>query len=129
ERVRATNAPPVRKAHFDQGDGIVLDGHFPEVSGDGEIYSVRRTKLDSLLVDAAEEAGAQVRQGFVVEDVLIDDGQAIGIRGRGRDATAIEERGRIVIGADGHRSMVARVLGAQIYQRKPVLSCAYYAYF
>jgi len=129
ERVRATNAPAVRSVHFDQGDGLVLDGHLPEVGGAGEMYSVRRTRLDSILVDAAAEAGAEVRQGFGVDDLVIDDGRVVGIRGRERGGAMVEERARIVVGADGHHSLVANTVQAPQYRKKPVLTCAYYAYF
>ena len=84
--------------HFDQGGDLVLDGNFPD---GGEIYSVRRTRLDTLLVEAAADAGAEVRQNFRVDDVLIEDGVVVGIRGAGRDGAAVVERARIVVGADG----------------------------
>ena len=36
-------------------------------------YAPRRTVLDKLLVDAAAEAGAEVREGFTVEEVVVDE--------------------------------------------------------
>jgi hypothetical protein len=41
-------------------------------------YCPRRTILDKLLVDAAAQSGAEVREGFAVEAVLIEDGRAVG---------------------------------------------------
>jgi flavin-dependent dehydrogenase len=49
-------------------------------------YGPRRTTLDKILVDAAVESGAELREGFSVVDYLFRDGQAVGIRGRGPDA-------------------------------------------
>ena len=37
--------------------------------------------LDTLLVDAAGAAGAEVREGFTVDEILIDDGQVSGYPG------------------------------------------------
>ena len=41
----------------------------------------------------------------------------------------IEERARIVIGADGVNSFVARALRAPEYDCRPVAACGYYSYF
>ena len=51
-------------------------------------YCPRRTVLDKLLVDAAAEAGAEVREGFTVEEVLIEDGRVVGIKGRSKGGDA-----------------------------------------
>ena len=91
-------------------------------------YAPRRTVLDKLLVDAASEAGAEVREGFTVDDVLIEDGCAIGIRGRRKGEPAVTERARVVVGADGHHSLVARRVGAEQYNEKPPLQVSYYTY-
>ena len=37
--------------------------------------------LDKLLVDGAAESGAEVREEFTVEEVLVEDGRVVGIRG------------------------------------------------
>jgi flavin-dependent dehydrogenase len=47
-------------------------------------FCPRRTVLDKILVDAAAEAGAEIREGFAVEEILIEDGRAIGIKGRSK---------------------------------------------
>jgi 2-polyprenyl-6-methoxyphenol hydroxylase-like FAD-dependent oxidoreductase len=125
DRIRATNAPPVRRVHFDQGGGVVLDGTWPS----SEVYCVRRTKLDQVLLEAAQEAGAEVRQEFSVEELLVEDGVVTGIHGTRRDGTWLDERARLVVGADGKHSRVARAVDAPIYHDKGPLTCCYYAYF
>ena len=47
-------------------------------------YCARRTVLDKLLVDAAAEAGAEIREGFTVEGIVIEDGRVVGIKGRAK---------------------------------------------
>ena len=54
--------------------------------------------LDTLLVNAAAESGADVREAFTVDDLLVADDTVIGIRGYARGMKPIEERARIVIG-------------------------------
>jgi flavin-dependent dehydrogenase len=52
-----------------------------------------------------------------------------GIRGRPASGAEIAEQARIVIGADGRNSFVAKAVGAAEYNTRPVLTCACYAYW
>jgi flavin-dependent dehydrogenase len=52
-----------------------------------------------------------------------------GIRGRTKGGVEITEPARIVIGADGRDSLVAREAGAEEYNVRPVLTCVCYAYW
>jgi 2-polyprenyl-6-methoxyphenol hydroxylase-like FAD-dependent oxidoreductase len=79
-------------------------------------------------VDAAVEAGAEVREGFVVDEILIEHERVVGIRGRSGTNT-ITERAPVVIGADGRYSLVAQAVGAESYNEKPPLLAAYYTYW
>jgi 2-polyprenyl-6-methoxyphenol hydroxylase-like FAD-dependent oxidoreductase len=105
-----------------------LRGTIPDANDGAGGFCPRRTILDSLLVNAAAEAGAEVRESFVVDDLVMADGTVVGIRGRGAGA-AVEERARVVIGADGVNSIVARAVRAPEYDGRPVAACAYYSYF
>ncbi len=51
--------------------------------------------LDKILVDAAARAGAEVREGFAVEDLVVEDGAVVGIRGRDQSGARIVERARV----------------------------------
>ena len=81
DAVVASGAPPARQVRFDVGP-VVLQGHFPTFQGVDAVYSPRRTVLDALLVDAARAAGAEVRENFIVDEVMLEGGHATGIRGR-----------------------------------------------
>ena len=80
-------------------------------------------------MNAAAEAGVDVREGFTVDELLLTDDTVVGVRGHGRDARPVEERARVVIGADGVNSFVARSVRAAEYDVRPVAACGYYSYF
>jgi flavin-dependent dehydrogenase len=126
--VLATNCPSVRTIGLDLGD-FQLTGELPAFDGMAMMCAPRRTVLDKILLDAAAEAGAEVREGFSVTGLLTSDGGVTGIRGHRRGGTEIEEQARIVIGADGRNSLVAKTVKAAEYNVRPVLTCAYYAYW
>ncbi|WUL10077.1 FAD-dependent monooxygenase [Streptomyces sp. NBC_00354] len=85
---------------------------------------LRRTVLDEILVEAAEASGAEVRQGFTVEDLVIEGDTVTGIRGHGAAGSGATEYARVVIGADGIHSLVAKAVGAAAYAEKPKLQCS-----
>jgi 2-polyprenyl-6-methoxyphenol hydroxylase-like FAD-dependent oxidoreductase len=128
-KVAASNCPPVRQLTFDAGS-VVLRGSPAPADGVADGFAPRRTILDKILVDAAVEAGAELREHFTVEGLVTDGGRVTGIRGRDHSgAKAVTERAAIVIGADGVRSLVARAADAPAYHERPSLTCAYYAYW
>jgi 2-polyprenyl-6-methoxyphenol hydroxylase-like FAD-dependent oxidoreductase len=129
ERLAATGVPPIcRPITFDVGP-FALRGTIPDANDGRGGFCPRRTVLDHLLVAAAADAGVEVREGFTVDELLVSDRTVGGIRGHGRGARGVEERARIVIGADGVHSFVARTVGAGEYDARPVAACGYYSYF
>jgi flavin-dependent dehydrogenase len=128
DAIAATNCPPVTRYTFDFGF-FTISGT-PAPSDDVcEAYSPRRYLLDPILLDAAGAAGVEVRQGFSVDEILVDDGAVVGIRGTTADGTAVTERAAVVIGADGRRSTVAKAVKPEQYNEKPNLAAVYYAYW
>jgi flavin-dependent dehydrogenase len=85
--------------------------------------------LDKILIDAAAAAGVDVRERFTVDDLVIDGKSVTGVRGHAAGGGTVTEEARIVIGADGLHSRVARRVGAPAYDDRPVFTCAYYAYW
>lgn len=129
DRLEATGCPPIaRRLLFDVGP-FALKGGVTDTNGGRGGFCPRRTVLDKLLVDAAVEAGAELREGFTVETLQWDGDRVAGVRGHRRTGGAIEERARIVIGADGMHSLVARSVAAPEYESKPPLTANYYSYF
>ena len=87
--------------------GAGVTGRFETFS-----YALPRTRFDMILRGAAEVAGAEVREGVKVEEVLYESGAVSGVvtreMGSGKRDTY---RAAITVGADGLRSIVARRLG------------------
>jgi len=128
DRVVATGCPPVGRYAFDFGPITVAGA--PGDADSPYAYAPRRTLLDKILVAAAAAAGAEVREGFGVEEVLVDDdGRVTGIRGHDRGGRSVVERARVVVGADGRNSTVAKALRPAAYEERPPLTVAYYSYW
>lgn len=126
--ITATGCPPVDRHAFDFGPFTIAGTPRP-CDGNSTAYAPRRTVLDAILVDAASEAGAEIREGFTVEEVLVEDGVVVGIRGHDTGGASLVERATVVIGADGRNSHVARAVNPEQYQDKPMLQWAYYTYW
>ncbi|MHB8695893.1 MAG: NAD(P)/FAD-dependent oxidoreductase, partial [Solirubrobacteraceae bacterium] len=93
--------------------GVELLGSYRPVDGFAVGSCVRRPGLDKALVDTARAAGAEVRERARVTELLRDgSGRVVGVRweqvegGGGGEISA-----RLVVGADGRRSAVARLVG------------------
>jgi flavin-dependent dehydrogenase/ubiquinone/menaquinone biosynthesis C-methylase UbiE len=127
-KLEAFNCPPIRKFTIDFGE-FALAGIPPPVNGIEAGYCPRRRLLDKMLVDAAVSAGAELREDFTVQDVVFDADRVVGIRGHASEGASIVETARVVIGADGLHSRVARAVSAKEYWTRPTLECAYYTYW
>ena len=122
-RLTATGCPPIHTYALDFGP-FTISGS-PGTDEAPVAYCARRTVLDKLLVDAAVEAGAEVREGFTVEEVLIEDGRVMGIKGRSTGGEPVTERATVVVGADGRYSVVAQTVRPEQYYEKPLLLAGY----
>jgi 2-polyprenyl-6-methoxyphenol hydroxylase-like FAD-dependent oxidoreductase len=127
DKLVASGCPPIRAYAFDFGP-FTLEGA-PGTDDSPVAYCPRRIVLDKLLVDAAVDAGAELREGFTVDGFLIEDGVVRGVHGHGRDGRRVEERARVVAGADGRHSALAAAVHAPMYDERPPLLAAYYTYW
>jgi flavin-dependent dehydrogenase len=128
EEVRASNCPPLTEMSFDVGP-FALTGSPSPAEDVAEAFSPRRQVLDDILVRAAVSAGAELREGFTVREVTFDEHGVNGITGITRNGTLVTERARIIIGADGKHSVVAKSVAAPVYNERPKLTCNYYSYW
>ncbi|MFJ3821061.1 FAD-dependent oxidoreductase [Streptomyces nodosus] len=128
DAVRASGCPPLDRVSYDVA-GIRLEGCSRGVEGQRAGFAPRRHILDALLVEAAAAAGAEVRDRCRVTGLLRDErGRVVGVEGS-HGGRAFTERARLVIGADGMRSTVARLAQAPYTVSDPRLTCAYYTYW
>jgi menaquinone-9 beta-reductase len=72
--------------------------------------AIPRATLDHVLVEAAARAGARLVEGYRVEQLQMERAAVVGVRGRVGN-TPLAVPARLVVGADGLHSVVARALG------------------
>jgi menaquinone-9 beta-reductase len=129
DRVREAGTPPVRRVTFRYPDEIVAVD-LPSSDGVDALFAPRRTVLDRILVDAARESGARIAFGVSVESLQHDSaGRVTGVIARDAAGHTFSLRARMVIGADGFRSLVARQAGAEITRSSKVEGAVLFAYF
>jgi geranylgeranyl reductase family protein len=106
--VSALAPHPLRGMAVTAPDGTCFRGDYRGASHPG--FAVRRERFDRVLLDRAREAGVEVREGARATGLLQRAGIVEGITAvNGGAPEAV--RARLVIGADGRRSVVARRLG------------------
>lgn len=127
DSVIATGCPALREFAFHFGP-LTIAGS-PGTSESPVAYCPRRTVLDDILVRAAIDAGAELRDAFAVEEVRVSDGVVTGIRGRRKLGPSVTVTAPIVIGADGRHSVVAEAVEPSQYHERPALQGGYYAYW
>jgi len=128
DRLMATGAPFIDQAAMRVED-IVAEIRWPTRPGDtGGAMSVRRPVLDTILEEAAQEAGAEVRTSTKVTALLREDGRVTGVRVRseGRD---VDLHAQVVVGADGRGSTVGDLVGARLYNVTRSERLFYWTYY
>jgi 2-polyprenyl-6-methoxyphenol hydroxylase-like FAD-dependent oxidoreductase len=127
-RLLDTGAPFINRADVRAGDfRVAID--WPRRPEDrGGVMSVRRFLLDPILVEAAEQAGADVRMSTKVTGLVWDEGRVAGVRVNegGRES---ELRARLVVGADGRNSTIAGLAGSRKYNVTPNRRAFYWSFF
>jgi len=127
--IHAAGTPPIRTTTFHYGDDSV-EVVIKASDGVDALYAPRRTVLDPILVDAARAAGAEVAYGQSVIDLIRDDqGRVRGASIAGADRVTTDIPAELVIGADGMRSRVARILEAEEDYAVPDAACSIYGYW
>jgi menaquinone-9 beta-reductase len=107
-RLRHAGTPAVRQTTFHYGDELLTVAIKP-AHGVDALYAPRRTLLDSVLADAAREAGAIVRHGYTLVDLhRRADGRVCGAAVIGPTGRSTTVQADLVVGADGIGSSVAR---------------------
>jgi 2-polyprenyl-6-methoxyphenol hydroxylase-like FAD-dependent oxidoreductase len=128
DRVVASGAPPIRRVLFDIA-GTEIVKTIKDAAGVDHLLAPRRYVLDTILAGAAVEAGASFRSGVSVTGTLTDStGRVTGVEVRDADGVMRRIHGRVVVGADGLRSRIARSVGAEVIDARPSEAAALYSY-
>lgn len=129
DTVRREGTPRVHTTVFHYGAQAVPIPIKPSDGLDG-LYAPRRTLLDPLLVDAATAAGARVVHGMSVVDLLRDArGRVRGAVVGGGEGPARPVAADLVVGADGVRSRVARLVDAEVLHAGRHATATVYGYW
>ncbi len=100
--------------------GGAIDSRFHDIAGPGPpvaaSLALSRERFDAVLLEAAEKAGAIFLPGVHVTGVEPGD-RIASLRGRAAQGAACTVDARLVVGADGLRSTLARRLG--VVRRPP----------
>jgi 2-polyprenyl-6-methoxyphenol hydroxylase-like FAD-dependent oxidoreductase len=128
DKLAETGCPMIDQVTADYG-AIAIRGRPSPVDGTAAMFSPRRTVLDNLLVDAARQAGAEMREMTTFRELIWAEGRVVGARLQNADGRLVEESAAVVVGADGMWSPVARAAGATADVAHPSFTCGYYAYW
>ena len=120
--------PPIHETTFHYATESVW---LPIKPGGGvdALYAPRRTVVDPILVAAAQEAGAAVRYSAALVGVRTDGGRVTGVDVRDRHGHVETIAAALVIGADGRRSTLARLVSAPITHRATHTTVCAYGYY
>jgi 2-polyprenyl-6-methoxyphenol hydroxylase-like FAD-dependent oxidoreductase len=116
-------APPMARGRMVFDDGVAVVDDVVAITG-APVLSVRRVMLDEILVNGAAEAGAEVRTQTAVMDLVVENGRVVGVR-----SSNGELRAPLVVGADGTRSAVAKLVGAEECHATPNGRLFMWAYY
>lgn len=128
EELREAGCRPINHQSY-EAPGVRLDGFSLPVDGQRTTYAPRRFVLDPILAGGAVAAGVEFRESCTVTDLVLEGDRVVGVRYTTPGGVVAADRARLVIGADGKRSLVARRVGAPNVVEHPRMTCTYYSYW
>jgi menaquinone-9 beta-reductase len=113
--VDAAGAQPLHGMRITAPDGTVLDGTYP-TGGRWRGYrdhalALPREVFDRVLVERARALPVDVRERQRVTGLLREGDRVVGVQAEDEDGARVDVAARLVVGADGRASVVARALG------------------
>jgi flavin-dependent dehydrogenase len=126
--VLALGPPPLPRKY--EYEGSAPDPVVGPCEGPGTLgfaLSVRREPLDAILLERARRAGARVLEATTARALTVDRDRVHGIRADGPGGE-LGVRARLIVGADGRHSFVARAVGARDQIREPAIRILQYRY-
>jgi 2-polyprenyl-6-methoxyphenol hydroxylase-like FAD-dependent oxidoreductase len=127
--IDAAGTPEIRSTTFHYGPEPIQLPIKPE-HGVSCLFAPRRTVIDRLLVDAAWNAGADIRHGVLFSKLLFSrDGRVDGVVLKEADGALRTIHSDLVIGADGRQSTVAKLVRAKTYVEGAHASGVVFGYY
>jgi flavin-dependent dehydrogenase len=114
--------PPTKRPRF-HVDGTDVYSTYPGAAA----YCPRRSTIDPMIQDAARAAGAELRDQHRVIELLKDGERVSGVvveTPQGRSTL----RAKLVVGADGRKSTIARLTGVEEYLTHPMTRGGHFFY-
>ncbi len=111
-----------------------VENRFQQLHGDARDVTntycgPRRFFLDQLLLDAARDAGVEVRESTSYTHPIVEDGVVCGVNVVGPSRRPEAIRAKLVIGADGRFSSFVKHVGSRTVDLRPLSTFAYWGYF
>jgi flavin-dependent dehydrogenase len=128
DKVRDSGCTPITRESY-EAPGVRVEGFSLPIDGLTTTYAPRRYVLDPILAHGAVAAGVEFREGCAVNDLVWEDDRVVGVRYTTPGGAEATDRARLVVGADGMRSLVARKVGAPKVIEHPRATCVYYSYW
>jgi flavin-dependent dehydrogenase len=115
--VETAGAAPLVGMRITAPDGTCVTGRYREIGGwrpyRPHALGVARETLDGALVERLRGVPVELREQTRVVDVIVEDGQVVGVRAEDREQRPLEVRARVVVAAVGRASVVAQRLGCR----------------
>lgn len=128
DKLRDAGCKPITHQSY-EGPGVRIDGFSLPIDGLRYTYAPRRYVLDPILAAGAVASGVEFREGCAVNDLVWEGDRVVGVRYTTPGGAQATDRARLVVGADGMRSLVARKAGAHNVIEHPRMTTTYYSYW
>ncbi|PUA26341.1 MAG: hypothetical protein B0W54_21455 [Cellvibrio sp. 79] len=116
-------APPTKYLH-----SYLNDVHVKSEFNDNCLpYCIRRIHVDTVLQTEAQRSGVLLLTESTVVDVLRESGRVVGVVSKKNNET-ISHRSRLVVGADGPNSIIARLTNSNAYLTDTLKIPAFWTY-
>ena len=127
--IQTANAAPKLVEMFNDIEGTTWTDKIQGEDGLDYFQCIRRITLDAILVERVEkESNVEFHQGARFTDLIYNDDQVAGAKWSDESGEH-EATARVVIGADGFYSHVAKLVEPDVEEFEPIHRAMYFTYF
>jgi geranylgeranyl reductase family protein len=105
EEIRKNPHAEIHRVLFSAPNGKILDIAFKGIG-----YCCRRYVYDNIMFEKAKQYSTDL-QGFTVTELINENGYVRGVKGKTTEGKEMEFRAKVLVGADGAHSVVAKLTG------------------